>query len=264
MKKEIHIKAKSDNNIYKAELGNLALVESDEVLFESDQGQEIGVVILEGLSNEEKKEEIGSSVTIIRKLNEKDKEKCLERKKEAQETLSICEEKIRKHGLSMDLLDADISFDGKKITFYFSAPGRIDFRSLVPDLASAFKKLIRLQQVGSRDKAKCMNGVVGRCGRGVCCREFLTKTSDDINIEMANIQNIGQMGSNRSTGSCGKLMCCLKYELLAYEEAKKKMPLIGAEYKIKEGVGIVISQNVMKNKIVVELINDKKRVEVDC
>jgi len=264
MKNEIHIKAKSDNNIYRAELGNLMLAELDEVLFESDQGQEIGVVSLGELSTEEKKDENDSIVTIIRKLNDKDNEKCLERKKEATDTLPVCEEKIKKHGLSMDLLDADISFDGKKITFYFSAPGRIDFRSLVPDLASTFKKLIRLQQVGSRDKAKCMGGVVGRCGRGVCCREFLAKPCDDVNIDMANIQNIGQMGANRSTGSCGKLMCCLKYELRAYEESKKKMPAMGTEYKTAEGLGIVISQNVMKNKIVVELKESKKRVEVDC
>ena len=260
--KNIFIKTKSDGRLYRAENGNLELADGDEVLFEYEQNQEVGVIsasqTVESVNDE------ATSVTLIRKLNQKDCKKCAEHKIEARKTMTDCLEKIQKHGLSMELLDADLSFDGKKLTFYFSAPGRIDFRSLVPDLASTFKKLIRLQQVSSRDKARWMDGVVGRCGRDVCCRQFLSEPYEDVTPEMANTQNIGQMGSNRTIGTCGKTMCCLKYELSLYEEAKKKMPAVGSIYKTSEGEGIVISQNVMINKIIVELKDGKKRVEVDC
>ena len=261
MKNETYIKAKSDNKIYRGDSGKLEVNFQDEILFETEQGQETGIIVQKSTKDNFEVEE--TEATIIRKLTDKDQKRCEEMKKEALVALPICQEKIKKHNLPMDLLDADISYDGKKITFYFSSPSRVDFRSLVPDLASTFKKLIRLQQVGSRDKAKCLHGVIGRCGREVCCRSF-EKNSDDVNIEMANVQNIGQMGSNRVTGACGKLMCCLKFELQAYQKAKMKMPEVGNEFKTKEGVGIVISQNVIKNKVLVELKEDKKILEVDC
>lgn len=263
MKKEIFVRANSDGKIYKTTSGNLELNISDEVLFETEQGQEVGVLV--GAPTKEEAMLGGDEImAIIRKLSEKDKENCTNRKNEAKETLPICREKIKKHSLSMNLLDADLSYDGKKLTFYFSAPGRVDFRSLVPDLASSFKKLIRLQQVSSRDKAKCISGVVGRCGRKVCCKDFLKGNLEDVTTEMASVQNLGQMGSNRVTGSCGKMMCCLKFELAAYEKAKKSMPEVGSQFKTKEGTGRVVSLSVIKNKIVVELNSDKRIVEVDC
>lgn len=257
----IYIKVNSDGKIYKSVASNLSLLPSDEVLIDSEQGQEAAVVTDSNGSsaNQENGEE--TEITIIRKLTDKDREVLVERKEEAKKLLPICEDKIKKHDLVMDLLDADISYDGKKLTFYFSAPGRVDFRALVPDLASSFKKLIRLQQIGSRDKAKCMSGF-GRCGRKICC-QFLKGDLDSVNLEMANDQNLGQMGSNRVTGLCGKLMCCLKYEQSLYKETKKNMPKIGSRIKTPEGEGIVISCSVIKNKVSVEL-SDKRIVEVSC
>lgn len=263
MKDEIFVRAASDNKVYKTNATSLDVSVSDEVLFETEQGQEVGVLVATFTKDDNSSGE-DERVSITRKLTKKDKDICAQRKSEAMETLPVCREKIKKHALSMDLLNADISYDGKKLTFYFSAPGRIDFRSLVPDLASTFKKLIRLQQVSSRDKARCMSGVVGRCGRKVCCRDFLKGGLEDVTLDMAGVQNIGQTGSNRVTGACGKLMCCLKFELEAYKKAKKTMPEIGSEYKSKEGVGRVISCNIVKNKIFVELKSDKRIVEVDC
>ena len=263
MKNEIFVRASSDNKIYKTNTTSLDLTESDEVLFETDQGQEVGVLV-STYAKDESSTGDDEVVSITRKLTKKDKEICAQRKSEAMETLPVCREKIKKHALSMDLLNADISYDGKKLTFYFSAPGRIDFRSLVPDLASTFKKLIRLQQVSSRDKARCMNGVVGRCGRRVCCRDFLKNGFEDITVDMASVQNIGQTGSNRVTGACGKLMCCLKFELEMYKKAQKSMPEVGSQYKTKEGTGRVIACNIVKSKISVELNSNKKIVEVDC
>ncbi len=260
-KEQKYIKIKSDGKYLKAKTGNLKLESAEEVLFEKDQFQDVGIISFEIPDKE--KEETTEEATVIRKLTDKDKEKLEERKNEAKSFLEKCAEKIKKHGLTMDLLDADLSYDGKKLTFYFSSSGRVDFRSLVPDLASTFKKLIRLQQVASRNKAKCME-TVGRCGREICCRKVLRNNLDNVTLEMAYEQNLGQMGTNRVTGVCGKLMCCLKYELDEYHKAKKKMPSIGSRIKTPEGEGTVLSQNVIKNKISVELDNDKRILEVDC
>ena len=260
--KIVNIKVTSDNKIYRGSAGNLTLDTNDKVVFEVDQFQDIGVVVdCVNPNDDESKSE--DEVTIIRKLTEKDNQRLLKLKEEATATLEKCREKIKKHNLEMDLLDADISYDGKKLTFYFCASGRVDFRSLVPDLASTFKKLIRLQQVGMRDKVKCMDSV-GRCGRGTCCRKFLKGDLENISAEMAQIQNLGQMGSSRVTGVCGKLMCCLRYELEEYRTAQKKMPALGSTISTKEGEGLVISVNVIKNRLRVELNKDKRVVEVDC
>jgi len=262
-KENVNVKAKSDGRIFCVDRGNLELKDFNEVIFESDQCQEAGVIIPDNLAESGLNKEDEEGIAIIRKTTDKDKEKLNERKKEARETISQCQEKVKKHKLTMNLLDANISFDGKKLTFYFCAPTRIDFRSLIPDLASTFKKLIRLQQVGARDKAKYSGGV-GRCGRTICCRSFLRDELESVTTEMAYDQNLGQMGSNRVTGACGKLMCCLKYELSYYREKKSKMPAIGSEIKTSEGQGVVLSHNVIKNKIVVELKKDKRIVEENC
>lgn len=261
--KNIYIKVKSDGKIYRANAGNLDLKDSDEILFEIDQFQDIGLVIAGKEEEFNGNLNLENSLTIIRKLTEKDKEKILEKKEEAKKLLPKCQEKIKKHDLSMDLLDAELSYDGKKLTFYFSSNGRVDFRSLVPDLASTFKKLIRLQQVGSRDKAKSL-ACVGRCGRETCCRKFLKGDLESVTLEMACDQNLGQMGSSRVTGACGKLMCCLKYELKNYQDKKKSMPAIDQEVNTPEGKGRVVAQNIIKNKITVELFADKRILEVDC
>jgi cell fate regulator YaaT (PSP1 superfamily) len=260
---EVYLKVKSDGKVYKVPAGNLELSPEDEVLFELDQNQDTGIIVGSDFVGDCFESDEEQKPSIIRRLNEKDKEKILELKSEATETLKACSEKIEKHGLSMELLDADLSYDGRKLTFYFTAPGRVDFRSLVPDLASTFKKLIRLQQVGSRDKAKCMDGV-GKCGRKICCRDFLKGDLESVTMDMAYCQNLGQSGSNRVTGLCGKLQCCLKYELEYYKERREKMPQVGEEIKTEEGMGKVVSQNIVKNKVGVELVNDKRIVEVDC
>lgn len=259
--KDIYIKAKSDNKILKAKSGNLEVSPGDEILFETDQSQDTGYIV-DGASDAQCEQE-DQNISIIRKLTAKDKETIAERELEAKETLPLCEEKIKKHGLEMNLLGADLSYDGKKLTFYFTSPGRVDFRSLVPDLASTFKKLIRLQQIGARDKAKCL-GSVGRCGQGVCCKRFLKGDLESVNLDMAHDQNLGQMGSNRVTGACGKLMCCLKFELDYYQKTKKSLPEVGSQLKTPEGMGRVRSQNILKKKVLVELEKDNKIVEVDC
>ncbi len=263
---ELFLRVVSDGKIFKSDCGKLDIKNGDQVLFEKDSSSEVAVVVSVNSIREELEAEKGEveQVTLIRKLTDKDLQKIEELKVEAKQTLIKCTEKIKAHKLEMNLLDADLSYDGKKLTFYFSSPGRIDFRALVPDLASTFKKLIRLQQVSCRDKAKFFGGI-GRCGQKFCCKRFLKNKGavETITSEMTYEQGIGQMGANRSLGVCGKLMCCLAFEQDFYKDAKRKMPSVGEKIKTKEGTGVVIEQNILKNKVKIE-VADKRILEVDC
>lgn len=259
----VAIKIKSTGQVVSVDFGKLVIKSGDLILVETPQCKEVAEVVdpdrieesetVNGEINE-------SEVEVIRKLTDKDLEQYKKLKEEAKSLLPKCQEKIISHKLSMQPLDAELSFDEKKLTFYFTAEGRVDFRSLVSDLASTFKKLIRLQQVGPRDEARHLGGF-GRCGQKLCCRRFLKGDLDSITLDMAQIQGLASMGSNRITGSCGKLMCCLSYELEDYRKMAKKLPKIGGKIKTEKGEGVVVSQNLLKGKVIVEL-EDKSRMEV--
>lgn len=262
---KIAIKIKSTGQIIEIDTGKLTFKQDDLLLVETPQCKEVAVVVSSDRLKDEHQENYelqSSDVEIIRKLTEKDLELHDKYKKIAQELIPECQKKIEYHKLPMELLDAELSFDEKKLTFYFTADGRVDFRSLVSDLASTFKKLIRLQQVGARDEARFLGGC-GRCGQVVCCRRFLKGDLDSTTLDMAQIQGLAAMGSARVTGSCGKLMCCLSYELDAYKEAAKNLPKIGDKIKTEKGEGVVISQNIMQKKVQAEL-DDGTRLEVEC
>lgn len=263
-KKTVYIKARSDNKVYSVDKGNFELEAGDLVIFESDQCQEVAKVVKGDDAKSEDNQERGDdkAAMLIRRMNEKDKQTDLDKRDEANSYIEKCQEIVMRHKLPMELLDADLSFDGKKLTFYFTAPGRVDFRTLVSELASNFQKLIRLQQVGARDRARCIGGV-GRCGQNFCCKRFLKGDLECVTIDMAYDQNIGQMGSNRATGACGKLMCCLRYELDFYKKTKAKLPAVGSEIKTEKGKGFVVGQSVLRNSVTVELA-DKNYLEVDC
>ncbi len=262
---DLRIKIISNGKIVPFKESALKLASGDEVLIESMGCQEKAVICDIGDLGEEEAatqtEAEGESPEIIRRLTEADKKRYAELKKQASGFIPECQKRIDVHKLEMTLLDAELSFDEKKLTFFFSAPGRVDFRALVSDLASSFKKLIRLQQVGARDQARFTDGY-GRCGQRYCCRSFLPSNLDEVTLEMARSQQLAHMGSNRITGSCGKLMCCLKFELKDYNEKLKDLPKIGEEVKIKDGVGTVVDLNVLKKKVSVEL-KEGNRVEVD-
>jgi len=257
---EIFFRARSDSKVYSALAKNIELKEGDLILFEAERCQEMATVVKSSEATGESRS--SSKAEIIRRLNEKDLKVDAGNKVDAKQKIEKCREIVEKHQLPMEVLDADLSFDGTKLTFYFSAPGRVDFRSLVSELASAFQKLIRLQQVGARDRARCIGGV-GRCGQEYCCKRFLSGELETVSTDMAYDQNIGQMGPNRATGACGKLMCCLKFELPFYQEMKKKLPAVGSTFKTKEGKGTVVSQCIVKSKVTVQLEN-KKYLEVEC
>lgn len=269
---DFRVKLKSDGEYYQVEAGNHELKVGEEVLVETEHGTESGLVVPKNClecngkgdtHNSETKENSEKTVTFIRILNGSDRKKIVELSAEAKTYLLECQRKIDKYNLPMQLLDADLSFDEKKLTFYFTAPSRVDFRILVSELAHTFKKIIRLQQIGSRDEARYLGGV-GRCGETICCKRFLKGNFESVTLDMAQDQNLAQMGSNRITGVCGKLMCCLKYELECYQRIKKQLPEIGSEIRTQKGKGVIVSQNVLEKKVTVKLTDENNFVEVSC
>lgn len=190
---------------------------------------------------------------IVRIATQKDKdfyESCQAKKPEA---ISKCKEKIQKLGLDMKLVDCEYTFDNQKLVFYFTSAGRVDFRELVKELAATFRTRIELRQVGTRDETKYLGGLAP-CGRVCCCAGNMPEFKK-VSIKMAKTQGLS-LNPGKISGLCGRLMCCLSYESDYYAEAYKKMPKIGAEVSTLEGVGNIVSVNMLKMTVKVK-IDDK-------
>ena len=171
-----------------------------------------------------------------------------------QSAMAICREKILEHELDMKLVDVECSFEGNKTTFFFTSDGRVDFRALVKDLAAILHNRIELRQIGVRDEAKMLGGL-GICGRPYCCSQFL----DDflpVSTKMAKIQSLS-LNPAKISGSCGRLMCCLRYEQEAYEDLVKKVPKQGAFVETKDGYGTAVQVNLLRSTVKVKLDDDR-------
>jgi cell fate regulator YaaT (PSP1 superfamily) len=192
----------------------------------------------------EKNEEIH---LIYRKVEKKDLEEMEKNNKYNKDCLKYCCQLIKKHKLEMKLVDVHISMDGNKVTFAFIADGRVDFRELVKDLVKKYNKSIRLQQLGVRDEVKYF-GDIGSCGRVLCCQKHLQELGN-VTSDFAKNQHVANRGSDRLSGVCGRLKCCLAYEEKMYEEFNKKFPPMGSKYKAKEGEGIVVGYHTLKGTI---------------
>ena len=191
---------------------------------------------------------------MIRLANNKDNKHYEQCKKTEKEAFKVCQEKIKKHKLDMNLIDVECKFDGSKILFYFTAEGRIDFRELVKDLASIYKTRIELRQIGVRDQVKRIGGN-GVCGRELCCCTFL-RDFEAVSIKMAKEQNIS-LNPSKISGNCGRLMCCLKYEDNVYTEKLSRLPHVGAIVKTEDGEGEVDSIETLKERIKVKFQNEE-------
>ena len=175
----------------------------------------------------------------------------IEKKKEREKKVfAICQQKIAEHGLEMKLVSAECSFDGSKVLFFFTSEGRVDFRALVKDLASTIHTRIELRQIGVRDEAKMLGGL-GICGKPFCCATFLDEFQP-VSIKMAKTQNLS-LNPTKISGTCGRLMCCLKYEQTAYEDAVKRMPKQESFVETPEGVGTVSAVNLLREQVKVRL-----------
>lgn len=251
------VKFKTTGKIHPCLPKNLELNLNDLVLVLADQALELGTVLN---FKEMKRSDLTEPVfPILRKVTEEDERKLEGLKKEARKLIPFCQEKAEELGLKMKIIEADFSLDEKKLTFYFTAGERVDFRELLPILVSRFHKLIRLQQIGPKDEAKILGGI-GPCGRPLCCQLFL-KELESVTMEEVRAQDLVSLGSSKISGLCGKLLCCLAFEADLYRKLKEKLPKLGSRIQTKEGKGEVISQNVLKQSVLVKL-PDERKIEV--
>lgn len=256
MKTVIGVRLKKPGKVYYFNPGNNKLNKGDFVIVETTFGQEYAEVVME---NKEMTEEkiVAPLKDIVRVATKRDKEQNEENKKKEREAFVIAQENIKKHKLSMNLVDVQYQFDNSKILFYFTAEGRIDFRELVKDLAAIFKTRIELRQIGLRDEVRRIGGN-GICGRELCCCSYLGDF-DMVSIKMAKEQGLS-LTPSKISGCCGRLMCCLKYEEEVYQEKNERLPGIGAIVKTPEGEGIVEGLEILKEIIRVK-IKDKENNE---
>ena len=174
-------------------------------------------------------------------------------KKRETEAFGICQQKIAEHGLDMKLVEVECSFEGNKIMFFFTSDGRVDFRELVKDLAGIFRSRIELRQIGVRDEAKMVGGIA-ICGRPYCCSQFLDGFQP-VSTKMAKVQSLS-LNPTKISGSCGRLMCCLRYEQEAYEDLLKNVPKQGAFVQTKDGYGTAVQVNLLRQTVKVKLDAD--------
>ena len=187
---------------------------------------------------------------LIRIATEDDLNHLAENKLKESEAYRICEQKIAYHKLDMKLVNVEYTFDNSKILFYFTADGRVDFRALVKDLASVFRTRIELRQIGVRDEAKMLGGL-GICGKPFCCASYMGEFQP-VSIKMAKEQGLS-LSPVKISGTCGRLMCCLKYEQEAYTDLLKRTPKIGAIVNTPEGRGLVVENNLIARTLKVKL-----------
>lgn len=252
MKKIVGVRFKKLGKIYFFNPERLYIKKGDMVVVETAQGEELGEVMIPNRMVEDEKI-IAPLKKVVRIATKRDIKHAEECKKNEKDAFTLCEKKIKEHGLEMTLTDVDFKFDNSKILFYFTADGRVDFRELVKDLAAVYKTRIELRQIGVRDEVKriCGNGV---CGRELCCCTFLSDF-EPVTIKMAKEQNIS-LNPSKISGNCGRLMCCLKFEDNVYKEKLKHLPHIGAIVKTEDGEGEVDGVETLKERVRVKIKND--------
>ena len=186
---------------------------------------------------------------VLRVATVRDEATYEENAERAKRAFKICQQKVEEHNLDMKLIDTEYTFDGNKVLFYFTADGRVDFRNLVKDLASVFRTRIELRQVGARDEARTIGGL-GICGRPLCCSSCMSEFQP-VSIKMAKEQGMS-LSPTKISGTCGRLMCCLKYEQEAYEDALKRVPGVGSLVDTADGRGVVTATDLVQETVMVK------------
>lgn len=243
----VGIRFQENGKVYDFDPGELTLLPGELVVVETARGIECGTV---ARANRTATEEREDRKPVLRRATAEDRRRQEENAQKAREAMRICQERIAAHRLEMKLVDAEYAFDNSKITFNFTADGRVDFRNLVKDLAATLHTRIELHQIGVRDEAKKLGGI-GICGQPFCCSRFL-RDFQPVSIKMAKEQGLS-LNPTKISGSCGRLMCCLKYEQDTYEELIKMSPKVGAVVMTPEGRGVVTDSNILTGKIKVRL-----------
>ncbi len=249
MAEVIGVRFKNVGKIYYFDPRGLQLQKGDSVIVETARGIECGQV---AMANREvsDKQIVSPLKKVLRQATKRDLDQVENNRRREKQAFSICLKKIADHKLQMKLVDVEYTFDNNKILFYFTADGRVDFRELVKDLASVFRTRIELRQIGVRDEAKMLGGL-GICGRPFCCSTFLGEFQP-VSIKMAKEQGLS-LNPTKISGTCGRLMCCLKYEQPAYEELLKVTPKVGAYVSTPDGKGHVTEVNLLTGVLKVRL-----------
>ena len=255
--KVLGVKFRDHGRIYDYDSTGLGLKERDIVVVETERGPELGFVARTPLERDP------AFFTkplkrVIRLADEQDMEQGRRNLYREREAKKLCLAKIKEYNLPMKLIEVESFLDGSKIVFYFVSEGRVVFRALVKDLAAAFKTRIEMRQVGVRNEAKMIGGL-GNCGREFCCCSIL-KEFEPVSVKMAKEQNLA-LNPLKISGACGRLMCCLAYEIDTYTEMKKDLPKVGKKVVTPQGMGKVVQQNVL-NKTVRVALEDGKEIEV--
>lgn len=222
--------------------GNINAVLGDFVIVETEIGQELGKIT--AFMDTSKQE--GELKSVVR-LASLDDAKSVYNDERRDRALSLCRDLITRHNLDMKLIDARYSYAGNCLTFAFVSEGRVDFRELVKDLNASLNLNIRLLQIGSRDEARC-EGDCGPCGLDLCCRRFVNDFSS-ITSEMAEAQQVVHRGSDRISGMCGRLMCCLSFEYEGYKQMASELPPLGTKIKVEGKIGTVVNHHILAKTV---------------
>ncbi|MBQ9742473.1 MAG: stage 0 sporulation family protein [Ruminococcus sp.] len=251
MAEVVGVRFKEVGKIYYFAPGETQLVPGDMVIVETARGVECGQIAT-GNKQVDDSEIVHPLKDIIRKATDADIKKMEQNRELEKKAYDIALRKIADHGLEMKLVNVEYTFDGSKILFYFTADGRVDFRALVKDLASVFKTRIELRQIGVRDEAKMLGGL-GVCGKQFCCSSFLGEFQP-VSIKMAKEQGLS-LSPVKISGTCGRLMCCLKYEQEAYTDLLRNTPKTGAIVKTPQGRGTVVEVSLLTGTLKVKMDN---------
>ena len=245
----IAVRFKSGGKEYYFDPKGTTVQPGDQVVIETAKGPEFGICS-RGNSMVEDEQVVQPLRPLLRLATEKDLANLQRNREREKEAMQVCQEKIEEHKLDMGLVRCESSFDGNKLLFFFTSEGRVDFRALVKDLAATLHSRIELRQIGVRDESKLLGGL-GICGRPYCCNAFLDQFHP-VSIKMAKTQGLS-LNPAKISGACGRLMCCLKYEQDAYEDAVKRLPKNDSFVETPDGVGTVSGVNFLRETVKVRL-----------
>ena len=251
MTKVVGVRFSDTGKMYYFDPKGFDIKNGQEIIVETANGLEFGKAST-GVKLVDDDEVVSPLKPVIRIATDEDRKKVEENKRKEKEAFEICNQKIQKHNLEMNLTNAEYSFDCSKVIFYFTADGRIDFRELVKDLASTLHTRIELRQIGVRDESKMLGGL-GICGRPFCCSTFLD-SFHSVTIKMAKDQGLS-LAPGKISGTCGRLMCCLKYEQNSYEYLHKITPKVGTVVDCRHGRGTVVDSAILTGKLKIQLDN---------
>ena len=254
----VDIQFRPGQKVYFFDPNGLQLQAGDHVIIDTARGPEYGTCT--GSNHRIGQKDVVSPLRcVLRLATAHDEKTAAENKAKEKRAYEVCLQKIAEHGLDMQLVSAEVSFDGSKILFFFTADERVDFRELVKNLASIFHTRIELRQIGVRDKAKMVGGL-GICGRPFCCASFLDDFQP-VSIKMAKTQNLS-LNPTKISGTCGRLMCCLKYEQEAYEDLIRNSPKVDSFVDTPEGRGTVIELDLLRSRVKVRMEDSPETVSL--